>query len=73
MQIEEIVITTEYIQLGQLLKLANVVESGGHVKTFLADSKVYINKEIDQRRGRKLYPEDLIEIEKVGSFRIVKK
>jgi len=73
MNVEEVTIETEYIQLGQFLKLANIVESGGSVKFFLADFAVLINGERDQRRGKKLYPNDLIEIEEVGSFRIVKK
>lgn len=73
MNVEEITIETEYIQLGQFLKLANIVESGGSVKFFLAEFTVHINGERDQRRGKKLYPDDLIEIEEVGLFRIVKK
>ncbi|SEO40357.1 S4 domain protein YaaA [Amphibacillus marinus] len=68
---EEIEISTIYIQLGQLLKLANVVESGGLVKHFLATYPVNINGEQDQRRGRKLYSNDIIEIEGIGSFKII--
>lgn len=69
---EAIKINTEYITLGQFLKLANVVESGGMVKLFLSDHPVMINAEPDQRRGRKLYPNDQIEIPEVGNFQIVK-
>ncbi len=54
---ERIEISTEYIQLGQFLKLSNVVESGGMVKVFLAEFDVYVNGEREQRRGRKLYLE----------------
>lgn len=72
MQIEDIIIHTAYIQLGQFLKLANVVDTGGNVKLFLTEFTVWINGESDQRRGRKLYPDDRIEIEDVGTFRIVK-
>ncbi|WP_440897371.1 S4 domain-containing protein YaaA [Amphibacillus sp. Q70] len=72
MQVEDIIIQTEYIQLGKFLKLANVVDSGGSVKIFLAEFTVQINGESDQRRGRKLYPGDQVEIEDVGTFRIVK-
>lgn len=71
MEMEEIEISTIYIQLGQLLKLANVVESGGLVKHFLATYPVNINGEQDQRRGRKLYSNDIIEIEGIGSFKII--
>ncbi|MDL4840924.1 S4 domain-containing protein YaaA [Aquibacillus rhizosphaerae] len=69
---EQIAINTEYIQLGQFLKLANVLETGGMVKLFLAEYTVYVNGELENRRGRKLYPEDKIEIEEVGTFIIVK-
>lgn len=69
---QTITITSEYIPLGQFLKLANVVESGGMVKVFLADYDVFINNEKDQRRGRKLYPGDQITIPEVGQFEINK-
>lgn len=65
---EEIAISTEYIQLGQFLKLANVLETGGMVKVFLADYEVFVNGELENRRGRKLYPGDEVVIEEVGTF-----
>lgn len=70
---EQIEINTEYIQLGQFLKLANVLETGGMVKFFLAEYAVYVNGEPENRRGKKLYPGDLIEIEEVGSFTVTRK
>ncbi|WP_053217712.1 S4 domain-containing protein YaaA [Virgibacillus senegalensis] len=69
---EEIEINTEYIQLGQFLKLANILETGGMVKLFLADYQVLVNGELENRRGRKLYPGDTVEIEEVGSFTVAK-
>ncbi|WP_411954361.1 S4 domain-containing protein YaaA [Alkalibacillus sp. S2W] len=65
---EPIEIQTEEITLGQFIKLANIVESGGMVKMFLQDFNVYVNGEQDQRRGRKLYLNDEVEIEDVGTF-----
>ncbi|NIK12777.1 S4 domain-containing protein YaaA [Alkalibacillus almallahensis] len=65
---EPIEIQTEEITLGQFIKLANIVESGGMVKLFLQDFNVYVNGEQDQRRGRKLYLNDEVEIEDVGTF-----
>lgn len=53
---KEIKITTDYITLGQLLKLASIIENGGEAKLFLASNVVYVNGEEDNRRGRKLYP-----------------
>lgn len=63
-----IYLTTPYITLGQLLKIADLISSGGQAKYFLADYAVWINDEQDQRRGRKLYPEDVVKIEEFGTF-----
>ena len=68
---ETVAINKEYITLGQLLKYENIVESGGHVKIFLNDYSVYINGDQDQRRGRKLYPGDIVDIEEVGRYEII--
>ena len=67
----EVFITSEYITLGQFLKFENIIESGGTVKFFLEEIPVYINNERDNRRGRKLYPGDVIVIDEVGEFVIV--
>ncbi|RWZ54744.1 S4 domain-containing protein YaaA [Halobacillus fulvus] len=69
---ERIEISTEYITLGQFLKLANVVESGGMVKIFLAEFDILVNGESENRRGRKLYEGDTVEIEEFGSFQVVR-
>lgn len=69
----EIEINTEYITLGQFVKLTNILESGGMVKAFLQDQGAIVNGEREQRRGRKLYPNDVVEIEGAGSFIVVKK
>ncbi|MBA2174730.1 S4 domain-containing protein YaaA [Halobacillus locisalis] len=69
---ERIEISTEYIPLGQFLKLANVVESGGMVKIFLAEFDVLVNGELENRRGRKLYLGDTVEIEEFGTFEVVR-
>ncbi len=55
-------ITTPYITLGQLLKLVHVIGNGGEAKGFLAEHDVLVNGEVDCRRGRKLYPGDVIEV-----------
>ncbi|MCL2522133.1 MAG: S4 domain-containing protein YaaA [Erysipelotrichales bacterium] len=63
-------ITTEYITLGQFLKFAAVIQTGGEAKIFLESHNIFINKIADNRRGRKLYPGDNIEIENVGTYKI---
>ncbi|GEN56404.1 hypothetical protein GCM10012290_02280 [Halolactibacillus alkaliphilus] len=69
---EEINIHSDYITLGQFLKLANVVESGGMVKLFLSEYPVFVNDLQDQRRGKKLYPGDVISIPEVGTYTVTK-
>ncbi|UOQ44737.1 S4 domain-containing protein YaaA [Halobacillus salinarum] len=69
---ERIEISTDFIPLGQFLKLANVVESGGMVKIFLSEFEVYVNGELENRRGRKLYLGDTVEIEEFGSYEVVR-
>ncbi|EGZ31491.1 S4 domain-containing protein YaaA [Malacoplasma iowae] len=61
----EIRIKTEYIKLGQFLKFSNILSSGGDVKEFLQNQKVYVNGELESRRGRKLYPNDSILINSI--------
>lgn len=44
----------EVIRLGELLKLAGVVGTGGEAKAFLASTRVLVNGEPEDRRGRQL-------------------
>lgn len=57
---ENIKIKDEYIKLGQLLKLSGLVGSGVDAKFVIVDGLVKVNDEIDTRRGRKLYPNDIV-------------
>jgi ribosome-associated protein len=65
---KSVTIHTDYITLGQFLKLADVINTGGQAKAFLAEASIVVNGEEDNRRGRKLYPEDRIEINGTDSF-----
>ncbi|MBD2871744.1 S4 domain-containing protein YaaA [Paenibacillus arenilitoris] len=69
---KEIAIQTKYITLGQFLKLADCIATGGHAKFFLQENKVLINGEADNRRGRKLYAGDQVEVEGCGVFTVGK-
>ena len=44
-------------------KIENFISSGGEAKYYLHDNAVYVNNELENRRGRKLYPNDIILIE----------
>ena len=58
---EEVVISNDFIKLGQLLKLANMVSSGVEAKIVIQNGEVKVNGEIDTRRGKKIYPNDVVE------------
>ena len=60
---EELKITTEFIKLGQLLKLTHIISSGGEEKIYVATKEILVNGQLENRRGRKLYPGDVIEVE----------
>lgn len=50
----------EFITLSQLLKMINLVSSGGEVKILLATQLVLVNGQKEDRRGRKLHKGDQI-------------
>lgn len=60
---EKILIYTPYITLGQFLKRANIVSTGGEVKPFLATHTPLVQNEKENRRGRKLYPGMIVEVD----------
>lgn len=57
---ETITITTEYIRLQDLMKLADMVSSGGEAKQLIQDGQVTVNGETCLQRGRKLRPGDVV-------------
>ena len=58
----EVPIRGGMIRLGQLLKLAGVVDAGGELRWYLADNPVLVNGEPETRRGRQLHPGETVEI-----------
>ena len=58
---EKIKIRDEYIKLGQVLKLAGLVESGVDAKIEIQEGNVIVNGEVECRRGKKIYAGDVIE------------
>ncbi len=67
---ENLTIDTEFITLGQLLKMTNAISSGGMAKWFLDEYIVYVNGEEEQRRGKKLRDGDIVKIPNVGTFKV---
>lgn len=62
LKMEQININSEYITLGQFLKYVGIIDCGSYAKQFLLENNVYINNEQDQRRGRKIYPGDVVKV-----------
>lgn len=48
--------------LGQAIKAANVVGSGGEAKLIIQSGEVRVNGEVETRRGRRLVPGDVVEV-----------
>ena len=60
---EKIIVKEEFIKLGQALKAAGLCEKGSDAKTVITDGLVKVNGETELRRGRKLYPGDVVSFE----------
>ncbi len=58
----EIPIRGDMVRLGQLLKLAGVVDAGADVKVLLAVETVRVNGEAEDRRGRQLHVGDEVQV-----------
>ena len=63
MELIEVPISTDYIKLDQLLKLVGIAETGGHAKEIVLEGACIVNGEVCTQRGRKLYPETVVEID----------
>ncbi|HEX3721471.1 MAG TPA: RNA-binding S4 domain-containing protein [Nitrolancea sp.] len=61
--IDDIPIGGEVIRLGQFVKFAGLLDSGGNVKEAIIDGYVTVNGEVDRRRGRQLQPGDIVTFE----------
>ena len=56
----DITITTEFIKLQDLLKLANLVGTGGEAKIVIQEGDVSVNGEVCTMRGKKIRPGDAV-------------
>ncbi len=48
--------------LGQALKAADIVGSGGEAKVLIQEGEVSVNGEVETRRGRRLRAGDVVEV-----------
>lgn len=60
---ENIIITTEFIKLQDLLKFANMVSTGGEAKIIIQEGEVKVNGEVCTMRGKKIRPGDVVELD----------
>lgn len=53
----------ETIRLGQLLKLAGLIEAGGDARAILTEQRVRVNGEVEVRRGRQVRSGDVVSLD----------
>ena len=58
----EVPIRDETIRLGQLLKLAGVVDDGAHARSLIEDGEVSVDGEVERRRGRQVHPGSAVDL-----------
>ena len=68
---DTITIHTEFIKLGQLLKLASLVSQGSDAKLFIENGEVTVNGEVVYQRGKKVYPGDVVTVTGEGSVKVI--
>lgn len=69
---QTVTIKTDYIALGQFLKLADCITTGGQAKSFLEETIIKVNGELENRRGKKLYADYIVEVEGFEPFKVVR-
>ena len=56
---------SDTIKLDQFLKLANIVQSGGEAKHLIRSGIVFVNDEVETRRGRQLRAGDVVTVDEI--------
>ena len=54
--------TTATIRLDQFLKLTGIVGTGGQAKLAIQGGEVLVNRQVETRRRRQLYPGDKVTV-----------
>ena len=67
---KEVKIKTEFIKLDQLLKYADISQSGGESKVYIKNEEVRLNGKIETQRGKKIRPGDVIAVEGFEEFTV---
>lgn len=61
-RMRDVTIDGDMIRLGQFLKLADLIDTGGEAKIRIAAGEVSVNGEVDVRRGRQLHRGDIVSL-----------
>ena len=64
METIEVTIHTPFIKLEQLMKLANLTDTGGFAKELIQSGQVMVNGEVCTMRGKKIRPGDTVEFDR---------
>lgn len=56
-------IHSPFIKLDQFLKWQQIAQTGGEAKMLIQMGRVDVNGELELRRGRKLFPGDVVTVE----------
>jgi ribosome-associated protein len=56
----DVPIDGDMIRLGQFLKLADLIDTGGEAKWRIGAGEVSVNGQVEDRRGRRLVPGDVV-------------
>ncbi|MBR3267350.1 MAG: RNA-binding S4 domain-containing protein [Oscillospiraceae bacterium] len=64
MEKSEITIKTPFIKLEQLMKLANLTDTGGFAKNLIQSGNVLVNGEVCTMRGKKIRNGDIVTVDR---------
>lgn len=70
-EVSEVAVRGGTIRLGQVLKLASLVENGSDVRPLLEAGAVRVDGEVETRRGAQLSAGALVAVDGVGAARLV--
>lgn len=70
-EVGEVAVRGGTIRLGQVLKLASLVENGSDVRPLLEAGAVRVDGEVETRRGAQLSIGALVAVDGVGAARLV--
>lgn len=68
---QEVGIHTEFIKLQQVLKLGGIIGQGSDARALIAEGLVYVNGVQALERGKKIRPNDIVEVKGFDSLKVI--